>query len=212
MQLLPDRIEILNLLDAETMVWINKYQYLYLGLFGFVPAALIVVARILRARGLVERNFMFMTLAAFVLALVFLFVCIYGMTYQIAHNRIDLLRRFDIYGAAVVAISLIAGLLSNFYPRLRRNDIIGLKNRYTSADNRIWVKVHYVAADVYMAVFYLFAVFSSSLSIWLDFRYGWVHLLLWLATVLGLIVWGRVYSRMLGKRYAVQTAQGSAGK
>lgn len=209
LQLLPERIEIPKLIQSEELppVTVSKYGYLYLGLFGLIPGALIVIARLLHARGLVERNFMSMTVVVLVLAVVFLLVCVYGMVYQIIRYDIDLLKTFDFFGGSVVCASLLVGFLANYFPRLRKNDFIGLKNRYTLADNRVWAKVHYVAADVYMSVFYGFALFSSALSIWLDFRFGWVHIVLWVLAVFGLILWGRLYSRALGKALARETSE-----
>ena len=150
---------------------------------------LVVVARVLRERKLVERNFMWMIIASFVLGFMFLSSSVYGMIDNIMKNDIDLLKKFDFFGGSVVVASLIGGMLANFFPQLRRNDVLGLKNKYTMSDNRVWVKVHYAAADVYMSVLYAFAVFTSTLSIWLDFRLGWLHLVLWVAVISGLIVW-----------------------
>ena len=200
MQLLPDYTVLPNLVHGEeSVIVLQKYQFLYLGLMGFVPALLVVFARVLKAKHLVERNFLFMVLAAMFLGILFLGVIVYGMIYNIIRYDIDLLMTFGFFSGSVVAVSLVCGELANFFPSLRRNDVLGLKNRYTMADNRVWVKVHYTAADVYMSTLYGFAVFSAALSIWLDFRYGWVHLILWLLTMSGLLVWGRVYSRLQGK-------------
>lgn len=194
-QLLPNSIILPNIVLTEEAIKLPKYQYLTLGFFGFVPVALVAVARFLRQRKLVERNFMWMIIASFVLGFVFLSVTVYGMIDNIIKNDIDLLKKFDFFGASAVVASLAGGMLANFFPQLRRNDVLGLKNKYTMNDNRVWVKVHYAAADVYMSVLYAFAVFTSALSIWLDFRLGWLHLVLWVAVISGLIVWGRLYSR-----------------
>lgn len=207
MQLLPDYITIPNLRFEEEEILLEKYKYLYLGLFGLAPAVLAVTARILRTRKLVERNFMFMTIAAISLGIVFLLVSVYGVIYHIVSYKIDLLKSFDFYGGATVLISLILGLMSNFFPYLRRNGILGLRNKYTMADNRIWLKVHYAAANVYMSVFYTLAVFSSALSIFLDFRFGWIHIILWVIAVAALLLWGRLYSKLLGKRFPTQNEE-----
>lgn len=199
-QLLPDSIVLPNIVLAEDVIRLPKYQYLVLGIFGLVPVVLVVVARLLRERKLVERNFMWMIIASFVLGFMFLSSSVYGMIDNIIKNDIDLLKKFDFFGGSVVVASLIGGMLANFFPQLRRNDVLGLKNKYTMSDNRVWVKVHYAAADVYMSVLYAFAVFTSALSIWLDFRLGWLHLVLWVAVISGLIVWGRLYSRKQCRR------------
>lgn len=198
LQLLPDRIVLPTVNGEELML--SKYQYLFIGLFGGIPAVLMVVARILRARRLVERNFTFMCIAALCVGGVFLLVSVYGVLYHIRMYDIDLIKRFDFFGGAAVIASLLGGMLSTYFPQLRRNDVFGLKNKYTMSDTRIWTKVHHVAADVYLGAFYAFAVFSSMLSIWLEFRYGWVHLILWVCVATGLIIWGRVYSYSLSKR------------
>ncbi len=200
MQLLPDGDIVLSLLNHREELYINKYQYLYLGLIGFIPAVLVVFARILKARDLVERNFKYMVISALLLGVMFLFVTVYGMIDNIIRYDIDLLMTFEFFGGSVTVVSLIGGMLANFLPSLRRNDFVGLKNRYTLGDNRVWLKVHYVAADVYMSVLFGFAVFSPALGIWLDFKYGWIHLVLWVATMTALIVWGRVYSRIVSRR------------
>jgi len=199
LQLFPDRI-IFNILGAEKPLTLGKYQYLYLGLMGFVPALLVIFARVFRARRLVDRNFKYMILSALVLGVVFLLAIAYGMIYNIYKYDIDLLMTFEFFGAAALLASLTVGMLANFLPVLRRNDAIGLKNKYTIADNRVWIKVHHVAADVYMATMFAFALFSSALSIWLDFRYGWVHIVLWVAVVSALIIWGRLYSKAVYNR------------
>lgn len=199
-QLLPDSIVLPNIVLAEDVIKLPKYQYLVLGIFGLVPVVLVVVARLLRERKLVERNFMWMIIASFVLGFMFLSSSVYGMIDNIIKNDIDLLKKFDFFGGSVVVASLIGGMLANFFPQLRRNDVLGLKNKYTMSDNRVWVKVHYAAADVYMSVLYAFALFTSALSIWLDFRLGWLHLVLWVAVISGLIVWGRLYSRKQWRR------------
>lgn len=199
-QLLPDSIVLPNIVLAEDVIKLPKYQYLVLGIFGLVPVVLVVVARLLRERKLVERNFMWMIIASFVLGFMFLSSSVYGMIDNIIKNDIDLLKKFDFFGGSVVVASLIGGMLANFFPQLRRNDVLGLKNKYTMSDNRVWDKVHYAAADVYMSVLYAFAVFTSALSIWLDFRLGWLHLVLWVAVISGLIVWGRLYSRKQWRR------------
>lgn len=199
-QLLPDSIVLPNIVLAEDVIRLPKYQYLVLGIFGLVPVVLVVVARLLRERKLVERNFMWMIIASFVLGFMFLSSSVYGMIDNIIKNDIDLLKKFDFFGGSVVVASLIGGMLANFFPQLRRNDVLGLKNKYTMSDNRVCVKVHYAAADVYMSVLYAFAVFTSALSIWLDFRLGWLHLVLWVAVISGLIVWGRLYSRKQWRR------------
>lgn len=193
-QLLPDFVILPNFLEEQTLA-LPKYKYLITGLFGLVPVILVIIARILRERKLVERNFLWMIIAAFVLGFVFLSSTVFGMLNYIIRNDIDLLKRFDFFGSTAVAISLIGGMLANFLPQLRRNYIFGLKNKYTMGDNRIWIKVHIVAADVYMVTLYAFAIVSSVLSVWLDYRIGWIHVVLWVATVGGLIVWGRLYSR-----------------
>lgn len=199
MQFFPETIP-LNILGTDNVLWLGKYQYLYLGFMGFVPALLVVLARVLQARGLVDRNFKYMILSALVLGVVFLIAIAYGMIYNIVKYKIDLLMNFEFFGASAVGASLIAGMLANFLPILRRNDAIGLKNRYTMSDNRVWIKVHHVAADVYMATMFVFALFSSALGIWLDFVCGWVHIILWVVAVSGLIIWGRLYSKSVSKK------------
>lgn len=82
LQLFPDRI-IFNILGAEKPLTLGKYQYLYLGLMGFVPALLVIFARVFRARRLVDRNFKYMILSALVLGVVFLLAIAYGMIYNI---------------------------------------------------------------------------------------------------------------------------------
>lgn len=203
MQLLPDRFPLPTLHvaeDAPPPVYISKYKYLYLGLMGFVPALLVCLARFLKSKKIVERNFKFMVYAALCLGLVFLVVTVYGVLYNIHTYKIDLLRTFEFFSATVVVVSLAAGMLANFFPSLKRNEVLGLKNRYTMSDNRVWLKVHHVAADVYMCTFFLFALFSSSLDIFMDFRLGWVHIVLWVCTVAGLILWGRLYSRAVCRK------------
>ncbi len=195
MQFLPDSIPIPVLLGEEKEVFINRYQYLYLGLMGFIPTGLVILARILKGRRFVERNFRFMVIAALCLSVTFLTVIVYGMIRNIIKYKVDLLMSFEFFSASVIVVSLLMGELSNFLPSLRRNEVLGLKNRYTLGDNRVWVKVHYVAADVFMGTMFSFALFSSVLSIWLDFRYGWLHLIFWTLTVSGLILWARLYAR-----------------
>lgn len=199
LQLLPDKIILPTLIEGEKLL-LSKYQYLYLGLFGFVPAVLVIISRILRERNFVERNFMFMVIASLCLGAVFLLTAIYVVLYHIHIYKIDLLKKFEFFGASAIVISLFGGMLANFFPQLRRNDVFGLKNKYTMGDSRIWSRVHHVAADVYMGAFYGFALFSSVLSIWLDYHMGWVHIVLWISVVSALIVWGRLYSRRLGKK------------
>lgn len=197
MQLLPDRIALPQILTDEQhpAVYISKYQYLYLGFLGFIPAAFVLLARILRYKRIVERNHMYMVVASLCVGLAFLVVTAYGMIRNIIDYEIDLLKTFEFFSGSVIIVSLLMGILANFFPALRRNEVLGLKNRYTLSDNRVWVKMHRVAADVYMGTMYLFAIFSSVLNIFMDFRFGWVHLILWALTVTGLIVWGRLYSR-----------------
>lgn len=200
MQMLPDCISFISL-NEENEIFLSKYQYLYLALIGIVPIGLVVLARILRARGLVDRNFMFMVTAALVLGILFLIVIDYGIIRNILRYEIDLIKTFEFFGGSVVVASLLLGEISNFMPGLRRNDVLGIKNKYTLSDNRVWVKVHYSAADVYMGTLYAFAMFSAALSIWLDFRFGWVHVVLWVLCMAGLLIWSRVYSRLIYKKF-----------
>lgn len=206
LQLLPDRIVLPNILEGEALT-ISKYQYLYFGIFGLVPAALVIIARILHGRKLVEHNFMFMVIASLCLGCVFLFVSIYGLIYHIHIYDIDLIMQFDFYGGAVVIVSLAGGMLSTYLPQLRRNDVFGLKNKFTMTDSRVWEKVHVTAADVYMSVFFSFAMLVSLLGIWLNPRYGWLQIILWVLAVAGLILWGRLYSQSVAKRLAVSDAE-----
>lgn len=199
LQLLPDKIMLPTLIEGEEVL-LSKYQYLYLGLFGFVPAALAVISRILRERRFVKRNFMLMVIVSLCLGGMFSLVSVYGILYHIYIYDIDLLKKFEFFGAFAIVILLFGGMLANFFPQLRRNDVFGLKNKYTVADSRVWSKVHGMAADVYMGTFFGFALFSAVLSIWLDFRMGWLHVVLWAVAVSGLIIWGRLYSRRLGKK------------
>ena len=71
-QLLPDSIVLPNIVLAEDVIRLPKYQYLVLGIFGLVPVVLVVVARLLRERKLVERNFKWMIIASFVIGFMFL--------------------------------------------------------------------------------------------------------------------------------------------
>ena len=202
MQILPDRFSLPQILKEDTEIFFSKYRFLYLGLMGFIPAALMVVARIFREKRVVERNFKYMAVAALCLGAVFLVVAVYGVIYNIHYYKIDLLKDFEFFSASVIIISLFAAEMANFFPLLKRNEVLGLKNRYTMRDNRVWTRVHEAAADVYMGTFYSFAVFSSSLCIFMDFRLGWVHLILWVVTATGLIVWGRLYSRHVSRKLA----------
>ena len=79
MQILPDRFPLPKLLSEDKEVLLSKYQFLYLGLMGFIPAALMVVARIFREKRVVERNFTFMAVAALCVGAVFLVVAVYGV-------------------------------------------------------------------------------------------------------------------------------------
>ena len=90
-QLLPDSIVLPNIVLAEDVIKLPKYQYLVLGIFGLVPVVLVVVARLLRERKLVERNFMWMIIASFVLGFMFLSSSVYGMIDNIIKIDIDLL-------------------------------------------------------------------------------------------------------------------------
>lgn len=193
----------------HTLFWNDKYKFLYSGIIGLVPIVLIVLARVLKRRKLVERNFMYMIAAALILGVLFLLVDIYGVIYSIIHLRFDIFGRLEFFGAAAIAASLVVGMLANFLPILRRNDAIGIKNKYTLSDNRVWIKVHYVAADVYMITMFLFAMFSSILGIGLGFNYGWVHIVLWVVTVSGLLIWGRLYSRKVSLRLNKSQAEKS---
>lgn len=200
MQILPDQTVRLTLLQEEHVLY--KYQFLYLGFMGFVPALLVLAARLLRQRKLVERNFMFMAIAALALGVGFLLVTVYGVLASILYYKIDLLKTFEFFEASVVAVSLLCGMLANFLPVLKRNDVLGIKNRYTLADNRVWIKVHYVSADVFMLTLFLLALLSSVVGMYLDFRYGWVHLIVWVAVMTGLVVWSYWYSAHVSKRLA----------
>lgn len=197
LQLLPDVIQPPTLYSGEETVAISKYGYLHLGAFGLIPAMLVIVSRVLKARKLVERNFVSMTVAALVLAAFFLLVCAYGMIYQIVHYDIDIIKSFDVPGGVSILLSLIVAMLANAFPKLRPNNFLGLKNRYTLAETRIWTRVHFVAADVYSYTFFAFAIFVSALSIKLDFRFGWMYLIMWIAATIALMVWSRLYARSL---------------
>lgn len=201
LQLLPDKIALPNILEEE-VITVSKYQYLYFGLFGLVPAALVIIARVLHGRRLVEHNYLFMVIAALILAGVFFLVSAYGLVYHIYIYDVDLIMRFDFYGGAVMLASLVGGVLSTYFPQLHRNDIFGLKNKYTMSDSRVWEKVHTAAADVYMSVFFGFAILSSLLSNWISPKFAWLQIVFWVVAVVGLFVWGRVYSQAVAKKIA----------
>lgn len=173
---------------------VSKYNYLYLCLFCIVPLALQITAKLLKRKNIVQRNFTAMTVASLTISLVFLFAASYAVVYEIISNKINLLREFDFFGAAAVLMSLLMGLLSNFYPSIKPNVFIGIKNRYTLHSKKIWEYVHTVAANVYTYAFFLLAVLQSALSLVLDIRLGWVQLIIWLVVTIGMFIWAWRYS------------------
>lgn len=208
LQMLPKTLMIsAELLPGIIKVEVSKYNYLYLGLFCLVPVSLIVSARILKEKGVVGRNFSSMIISGLVLGIVFLLVSAYGVIYQIVERDIDLLKGFDFMGTVVVILSLIMGLLSNFLPDIKQNDILGIKNKHTLSSNEVWKKVHIDVNNVFTFSYYGLALVLSGLSIFLDYRYSWVHIVIWFAVSGLLFFWSSTHSKKVAQKLKKQASE-----
>lgn len=208
LQLMPHTVEIIvDIMAKVNVVEMSKYNYLFLGLFCLVPFVLIVSARLLKGKGAVGHNFIPMVISGLVIGVVFMIVGTYGVVYQVVTKKVDLLRDIDVIGTIAIVMSVVMGLLSNFLPDLKPNEIIGFKNRYTMSSNKVWEKVHTDMNNVAMGAYFLLAIIISALSIGLNYSYSWIHLCLWVLTTVILVLWSAHHSKAVAAKLKVTVTQ-----
>lgn len=211
LQLLPKTLSFsVEILPPFVMTQVTKYNFLCLGVFCLVPLTLILIARILKAKGVVGKNFCSMVISGLVISVIFLLVSAYGVIYQVAVKHINLLKDFDFMGIAVLMMCILMGMLSNFLPDIKQNDFLGIKNRHTLKSKAVWVKVHGDVNNVFMTVYFTLAVLLSSLSIFLDYSYSWIQLIIWGIVTVVLFVWSNKHSKVVYAKMVAQAPQESA--
>ena len=119
-------------LTGAVQLEFDVWQLNFIGLFCIIPFAIVTVARILRNRGYIARNFMVVLIAALVMNVVYLINMCWLVVSTASKYDVSLVfADFDYISFVCVLVSIAFCMLSNFLPDLPPNPVFGIKNKRT---------------------------------------------------------------------------------
>lgn len=187
LQFLPDYVPIIGIIQfSSELKYVSKYENLYMGLFCIVPFGLVMLAKFMKKRLLVDKNFLAIIASSILISLVFLGIVLYSVIIQA--NSSDILSKFDFLGVIVLVVTLLVSVFGTFLADLHRNDFLGLKNKYTLASSKVWDKVHYKAGDI-------LTIGAVIVSIPMSLLRGWINIIIWIVGVCIFSLWVYRYSK-----------------
>lgn len=162
-QLLPDRIPIVILSQtvAETT---SKYSNLVLCLFLLIPLSMLVLSTVLYYKKLVDRNYISVTVGIILITAVFTFVLLYCFSKQ--SDDYEYVRGIDWSTFVCCLLSMALSFIGTLLYGLKPNEVMGFRNRYTSASADVWQKTHDALSFTCNGMFALMAAVMSFFRSW----------------------------------------------
>lgn len=175
---------------------LTEYQIDFIGLFCFVPAIILAIARFVRGKGMLVKHFTVIVTAVLVLCLAY-FVAIVIIVWRTLSSLTlsDVVVKINYGSFACTALCLVFCVLGNIMPELKPNPIFGINNRYTTENKAVWEKVNSVASSVIMYVFLASSVMTS-------FASNVVAVVLLVVAILVYYGWVYFYSRRVYKNFS----------
>ncbi len=141
---------------------LNLDQLNFIGLFCIIPFLIVLIARLLRSKNLIDKQFTVIIIATLVLSGVYILAISTIMYSTLINCNADVVvTKIDYVALVCTLLCLAFCILSNFLPDLKPNPIFGVKNSKTNAHPDIWRKVNGAAASALTYIF-LFACVGCS--------------------------------------------------
>ena len=190
-----------DLITGQTHFVFDVWQLNFIGLFCIIPFVIVTVARFLRNRGYVARNFMVILIAALVMNVVYL-VCMCWTVVSTArkYDVTVVFTSLDYVSLACILVSIAFCLLSNCLPDLPPNPVFGIKNRRTMEFPVVWNRVNAAAASALTYIFLCGTVVAS-------YARGIFSILVLLGGIFIYYIWVTLYTRHAYKRYLAECAE-----
>lgn len=175
-------------------------QLNFIGLFCIIPFAIVVVARFLRNRGYVARNFKVILIAALVMNIVYLIsMCWIVISTARNYDVTVVFTSLDYVSLVCILVSITFCLLSNCLPDLPPNPVFGIKNRRTMEYPAVWNRVNSAAASALTYIFLFGAVAAA-------YARGIFSILVLLCGIFVYYIWVTIYTRYAYNRYVALLA------
>lgn len=198
----PFRLD--DLITGQTHFVFDVWQLNFIGLFCIIPFAIVTIARFLRNRGYVARNFMVILIAALVMNIVYLIsMCWIVISTARNYDVTVVFTSLDYVSLVCILVSIVFCLLSNCLPDLPPNPVFGIKNKRTMEFPVVWNRVNAAAAST---LTYIFLCETVAVA----YARGPYAILVLLAGIFIYYIWVAVYTRYAYNRYLAERAKEKA--
>ena len=189
-----------DILTGYTHFEFDIWQLNFIGLFCIIPFTIVAVARFLRNRGYVARNFKVILIAALVMNIVYL-ISMSWIVISTARNYdvTVVFTSLDYVSLACILVSIAFCLLSNCLPDLPPNPVFGIKNKRTMEYPAVWNRVNSAAASALTYIF-LFGTVAAA------YARGIFSILVLLGGIFVYYIWVTIYTRYAYNRYVASLA------
>lgn len=185
-------------LTGAVQLEFDVWQLNFIGLFCIIPFAIVTVARILRNRGYIARNFMVVLIAALVMNVVYLINMCWLVVSTASKYDVSLVfADFDYISFVCVLVSIAFCMLSNFLPDLPPNPVFGIKNKRTMEYPAVWNRVNVAAAS---ALTYIFLICTVAAA----YARGVYAVVVLLTGIFVYYIWVTIYTRVAYNRYVAE--------
>ena len=189
-----------DILTGYTHFEFDIWQLNFIGLFCIIPFTIVAVARFLRNRGYVARNFKVILIAALVMNIVYLIsMCWIVISTARNYDVTVVFTSLDYVSLACILVSIAFCLLSNCLPDLPPNPVFGIKNKRTMEYPAVWNRVNSAAASALTYIF-LFGTVAAA------YARGIFSILVLLGGIFVYYIWVTIYTRYAYNRYVASLA------
>lgn len=174
---------------------LDAHQLNFVGAFCLIPFVIMLAVRLLRARGLLLRNFTVVAVATLSLSVIYMGVIMFVAYKAVSHMEIEVVfKKLDYFSVICSLLCVAFSIASNFLPMLKPNPIFGVKNEVTLSRPEVWTKVNSTAASALTYIFLIDAVICA-------FTNGAYTIIPFLGGILVYYIWAKLYTNKVCKQY-----------